>query len=329
MNREREALYLGVDGGQSTTEAVIADFSGIVLSRASGGPCNHVLEPGGGKRLREAIQGSVGGALKEYCGGTLERTKFKSAFFAMTGVPDQHRPIIAELVQADLLTVDHDSVGALMGATAGKPGVIVIAGTGSVALALNRRGEKQRTGGWGYLFGDEGSAFDIARRGVAACLKQRDGLSPATGIEQKLLGELQIEAIEALVRGVYSGEISRTRLASLASCVEQAALEGDNVAKSILVDAATSLANLVSPLVRGNEDFASAVDVYCIGGVFRSSIVREAFGTCLAETAPASKIRRPQFEPVLGALLLAYRQAGIPVKEKLLRNLRKSWKELN
>lgn len=316
--------YLGIDGGQSSTTAVIGNEEGIILGRGMGGPSNHVYEPGGIERLRSAITKSVTMALTQFTDVEFLEAKFESAFCGMTGDPREQAGIIAEVIKAEHLVVEHDSVIALAAATAGEPGIVIIAGTGSVALGVNERGQRRRVGGWGYLFGDEGSAFDIARRGAMAALKYLDGRAPRTIIGEKILQEVQMNDLEQFLKAVYSGQFSRDRLAALAVCVEAAAREGDEVAREILKTRAEALAAMVASLFEQLGGFGERVKVSWIGGVFNSLLVREHFEQRLKALIPSVEVSPPQFEPAIGALLLAYKTVGLFPSQQILENIRRS-----
>ena len=169
--------FLGIDGGQSHTTALIADSRGRILGRGNAGASNHTREAGGRERLILAVSQSVGEALQN--AGLLKNKavrefKFFSAHLAMTGEPEDKVEIVNDLLRADHLVVGHDAPGALAGVFAGGEGVIVLAGTGSVACGETLDGRFARVGGHGYLFGDEGGGFAIARDALAAALWAED-----------------------------------------------------------------------------------------------------------------------------------------------------------
>src|SRR5437867_2319445 len=156
-------LFLGVDGGQSSTKALIGDETGRVLGAGSGGPCNHVGAAEGASKLKQAVAECVGKAC-EQAGLDAAQVRFEAACFGMSGGPEDKEALLGRILRAAKLIVTHDAVIALSGATAGEPGVITIGGTGSIAFGRNESGRVARAGGWGYVFGDEGSAFDIVRQ---------------------------------------------------------------------------------------------------------------------------------------------------------------------
>src|SRR5450755_1457153 len=156
-------LFLGVDGGQSGTEALIGDETGRVIGAGSGGPCNHAGIGEGRQKLVRAVNESVGTACAQ-AGLDPGAVRFAAACFGMSGGPEDKRAILREILAADVLVVSDDAVIALTGATGGEPGIITIAGTGSIAFGRHADGRTARTGGWGYIFGDEGGGFDITRQ---------------------------------------------------------------------------------------------------------------------------------------------------------------------
>ena len=146
-------LFLGVDGGQSSTKALIGDETGRVLGEGAGGPCNHAEAAEGRGKLERAVQASVAGACAR-AGLDAGTASFEAACFGMSGGPEDKREILAGILRTERLVVTTDAAIALSGATTTGQGIIVIAGTGSIAFARNREGRTARAGGWGYIFGD-------------------------------------------------------------------------------------------------------------------------------------------------------------------------------
>src|SRR5688500_13852289 len=146
-------LFLGVDGGQSSTTAVIGDETGQVLGFGRGGACNHVGAAEGKEKFLRAISGCLSAACAQ---ASLDpgSVRFASACLGFSGGPADKEALLRELIAADAMIVTHDALIALAGATAGEPGIITIAGTGSIAFGRNGQGKSVRAGGWGYVFGD-------------------------------------------------------------------------------------------------------------------------------------------------------------------------------
>jgi N-acetylglucosamine kinase-like BadF-type ATPase len=301
-------LFLGVDGGQSSTTAWIGDESGRVLGAGSGGPCNHVGAAEGRQKLARAVTESVRAAW-----GAEEIPRFAAACFGMSGGPADKQALLAEILPADLLVVTTDAVIALAGATAGEPGIITIAGTGSIAFGRNAAGRAARVGGWGYIFGDEGGAFDLTRQALRAALRFEEGWGPATSLRAALVEAAgAADANDALHR-FYTAEWPRPRLARLAPLVDQAALAGDRVALDLLRGAAQQLATLAGSVRAQLWTPGEQAAVAFIGGVFHSRILLERF-RMLVELEPGNRCGPPVYGPAAGALLEAYRAAGLRVR---------------
>ena len=149
-----------------------------------------------------------------------------------------------EILPAAKLIVTHDALIALSGATAGEPGIITIAGTGSMAFGRNAAGKTARAGGWGYVFGDEGGAFDITRQALRAALRFEEGWGPATVLRDRLLQATGRETRTMRFTAFYT-RVFPPRIASFAGLVDEASAAGDDVAASILTNAAQRLSSAV------------------------------------------------------------------------------------
>jgi N-acetylglucosamine kinase-like BadF-type ATPase len=301
--------FLGVDGGQSSTVAVIGDESGRIAGWATAGPCNHVgAAEGRGKFLR--VMGECLSQAAARAGfDSSTRPHFKAAVLGMSGGPDDKAALLAELVDADRLNVTHDAKIALAGALEGEPGIIVIAGTGSIAYGENAHGEAARAGGWGYIYGDEGGGFDIARQAVRAALREHEGWGPRTALTPAMI-ELTgaADANDALHR-LYTTEWPRSRVAEMAIAVDRIASEGDPLAADILRQAAQQLA-LLAAAVRRQLWSEGAVRIAHVGGVFQSAILLDRFRTLITLDGEA-QTEAPRRSPAAGALILAYKLAGV------------------
>ena len=316
--------FLGIDGGQSHTTALVADARGNIVGRGGAGASNHTREPGGRERLVGAVTKSVAEALEQ--AGLLKKKsvsdiRFTSAHLAMTGEPEDKVDIVRELLQAEYLEVGHDAPGALAGALGGEEGVIVLAGTGSVACGMTHDGRFVRVGGHGYLFGDEGSAFAIAREAFQIALRNQDR-DDACALTDALLRHFRRGSIKEIIEDFYAGQLSRDRLASAAARVARLA-ERDELgpAQEILDHAACVLAEMAVVTALRLEFAGRPIRISYGGGVFRSTRLLTRFASEIAIWLSHTRIVKPRFAPEIGALLLAYRQAGKPVTAKMLANI--------
>lgn len=301
--------FLGIDGGQSSTTALIGDENGWVVGYGRSGPCNHVAASEGREKFRNAVGGSIRQAWER---AAVEAVPFAAACLGFSGGAADKESLARELVEAEQLAVTHDAMIALAGATAGDPGIIVIAGTGSIAFGRNAAGRTARAGGWGYVFGDEGGGFDIARQALRAALRQEEGWGPSTSLHARLMEASDLTSANELMHRFYTPEWPRPRIAGLARMVDEAAGDGDSVARDILHHAAEELAR-IAEAVRGQLFEGAAPAKICpIGSVFRGATLRAQFQKLL-ERNPANWVLEPAYGPAAGALLEAYRTVGVRV----------------
>jgi N-acetylglucosamine kinase-like BadF-type ATPase len=300
--------YLGVDGGQSSTSAILGDENGRVVGAGRGGPCNHVKTGDGRQKFVSAMESSVGAACA--AAGLDPRTvRFASACLGFSGGPADKEALLHETLPADRITVTHDGLIALSGATAGKPGIIMIAGTGSFCFGRNAAGETARAGGWGYIYGDEGGGFDLTRQALRASLRMEEGWGPPTSLRARLLEATGATDANDLNHRFYTPEFPRPQIASFSKLVSEAALEGDAVARDILQQGAQHLAMFVAAARHKLFREGEHAEVAYIGGVWKSDLVRERFRT-LVELEDGNHVGPPVYAPAVGALLEAYRVDG-------------------
>ena len=301
-------LFLGVDGGQSSTTSLIGDDTGQVIGFGRGGPCNHVSDTNGRAKFLDTIGACVRQARAQ---AGARGAEFESACLGFSGGPADKESLVRELLSARHLLVTDDALVALVGACAGEPGLVTIAGTGSIAYGRNRDGRTARAGGWGYIFGDEGGAFDIVRQALRAALRFEEGWGPPTSLSNILLQATGAANANELMHLFYTPEWPRSRVATLAELVDQAAVAGDPCARAIIDRAALQLAELAgavrSQLFRKGE----AARVCYTGGVFRGERLLEQFRSAVTQADPGNHVRPPTFGPAAGALIEAYRIAGL------------------
>ncbi|MGC8793467.1 MAG: BadF/BadG/BcrA/BcrD ATPase family protein, partial [Bryobacteraceae bacterium] len=251
-----------------------------------------------------------------------ERVRFRVACLGFSGGPEDKRPLLEAMLAAEQLVVTTDAMIALSGATAGEPGIITIAGTGSIAFGRNAGGRTARAGGWGYVFGDEGGGFDLVRQALRAALRWEEGWGPPTALHRLLLEATASSSANELLHRFYTTEFSRPQIASLAVLVDRAARDRDVVARQILEAAAAQLAGLAGAVRQQLFAAGENVRVAYIGGVFRSEILRQRFCGIVA-SEPGVTCGPPAYPPAVGALLEAWRVAGLRPQISRLPQLEK------
>jgi N-acetylglucosamine kinase-like BadF-type ATPase len=314
------SIVLGIDGGQTSTTAAICDLDGRLLGVGRAGPSNHVWEPGGVARAQRAVAKAVAGAARQ---ARLKSPHFRASFLGMTGGSDRTRQVVRECLDTDRFRMEGDTVTALACVTLGEPGVVVIAGTGTIAYGENDRGETAVASGWGWLIGDEGAGFWIAKQALAAACRACDGRGEPTVLRPALTAAAGVDDLWELHRLIYSETLSRAEVAALAAVVPEAAAAGDAAARRILREAGRELGLSAGVVAQKLGLHEGRVTVGMVGGVFRGSDqVRRAFRREVRRHAPQAVFAAPHFAPVIGAVLLALRLAEVQVGAEVLTNLK-------
>jgi N-acetylglucosamine kinase-like BadF-type ATPase len=290
--------------------AVLGDETGRVLGTGRGGPCNHVGAAEGRAKFRNAI----GGCVQEACAAAgIDVPQFEVVVAGFSGGAEDKDAYLRELVQAREYIVTTDAVIALAGATAGAPGIITIAGTGSISYGRNARKQFARVGGWGYIFGDEGGGFDITRQALRSALRYEEGWGPATSLRDALLSATGAANVNQLMHNFYTSEFPRPKIASMSKLVDDAAVAGDSAARDILLNAAQQLASFTGAVRAQLFTRGEQVRVAHIGGVYKSKLLLERF-RALVELEDGAEVIRPHYGPATGALIEAYATLGVAVQ---------------
>jgi N-acetylglucosamine kinase-like BadF-type ATPase len=301
--------FLGVDGGQSSTTAILGDAEGRVLGVGRGGPCNHIKTGDGRAKFENAINGCLRAAAAQ-AGLANERLRFAAACLGFSGGPKDKEELVRGIIEAERFDITNDGIIALVGATGGAPGIIVVGGTGSIAFGRNGSGRTARAGGWGYIYGDEGGGFDITREAVRACLRMEEGWGPSTSLLGILLAETASASANDMMHRFYTTDFSRPQIASFSKLVDQAAREGDRVAIEILNRAAQQLAGFAMNVRSVLFEAGEAAWVCPVGSVYRSETLRHRFETLVSLEA-ANHFAEPLYGPASGALIQAWNLAGL------------------
>ncbi|QGZ42325.1 N-acetylglucosamine kinase-like BadF-type ATPase [Pseudoduganella flava] len=317
-------MFLGVDGGGSKTAFALIDGAGNVLARH---------EEGGSYHVEMGIDG-VAAVLARGCAAVFAAAGIGAgdvawAFFGLPAYGEDRAadPALDALPYGVLghrrYLCGNDMVCSWAGSLACADGISVIAGTGSMAYG-ELAGKCARAGGWGELFSDEGSAYWIARAGLALFSRMSDGRTPRGPLYELMRRTLGLHDdldLCGLVYGEMKGE--RSRVAALAPMITEAAALGDTHAAAILTAAGVELADMVDA-VRSGLGAApdSALAVSYTGGLFgKHGPLRTAFADALTARAHPYRLAPPRLAPVLGAALYAARTAGTPLDAAALERL--------
>lgn len=293
------ALIVGVDAGGTKTAGVVADESGHVLRSVRAAGANlHV-------HGELAVEKVLAGLLDELC----PEERPEALCLGMAGVD---RPGEDALIRALLrrlgfrgnAMVVNDALVAIAAGAPDRVGVVVIAGTGSIAYGVDRRGRSARAGGLGPMLADEGSAGWVGHRALLAAVRATEGRGESTVLKDAIFSVLTVGSLSDLPAMAYGGGLTRERLAELAPTVIAVAQNGDRVAQGILEEASTELASAARSVVR-QLDFAGApYPLIFSGGLFKGlpGLVDAVSRKARLEGAVPYRLAR---EPAEGALDLA------------------------
>ncbi|MBV9647051.1 MAG: hypothetical protein JO043_06295 [Candidatus Eremiobacteraeota bacterium] len=309
-------LFIGIDGGQSGSRAALADESGTILARVEG-PALFSAATGTEPTLLADIAALVR-RLRDESGA--QRDVVRSLVAGISGQDAQAR-IPRAAIAAEEARLVHDSEIAHAAALAGYRGILVIAGSGSVALGTDAAAHAVRRGGWGTTFGDEGSAFWIARAAIGAAMRaSEDGI--ATSLIASICRHFEVPSLRALQKGTLRRTTSPLEIARFAARVLEQASDGDAVAARVRDGAAEALCELVVRVEQqlGGRSAQSDTPVSYAGRVFDDAGLRDAWRERVVAAIPKARVVAPRAEPVTGALILAYRDAGRDFPPALLRS---------
>ena len=305
--------FIGVDGGASKTAALVVDEKGTPLGRGLAGGSNHLRV--GIEEATRNVERSVNMALVE-AGIAIRNVEYAYCGIAGADHPVHRQNVIEALgifFPRGNFIVDTDARIALTGAIGFGPGVVIIAGTGSVAFGRNTAGQEARSGGWGPTLGDEGSGYWIAREGLSAIVRAHDGRGYATVMTELLCAEYQMCKPDDLPRFVYAATTHVDDIARYGKLVIHAGEAGDDVAREILNRGGSELAECILAIARRLHMTDSQFPVAYVGGAFHAGeLLLSPMRLRLLRDAPGASLLPPKSSPVEGAAMMAMHAAAAP-----------------
>ena len=312
-------LVLGIDGGGSRTVALLAPVAAAddrvekeIVGRGVAGPSNY--QAVGRDRALRALDDAVEAA---FSSAGIARGQVAAACLGLAGADrPADRAMLDEWSKrvglAASVRLENDGMLLLAAGTPSCWGVALIAGTGSIALARSPDGRTSRAGGWGYLFGDEGSAYAVAVAGLRAAARAADGRGPATILSERFCTRMQLDRVESLVPAVYGSGIDRAAIAGLADVVTNSAADRDAVAIAILESAADELVDMASAAARNiSIESHAAVPLALAGGMLLGyEPLRVGVVDGLRRRGINAEPIQLVTEPALGAVRLARETLG-------------------
>ncbi|MBH8560647.1 N-acetylglucosamine kinase [Nostoc sp. CENA67] len=316
------SYVLGIDGGGSKTVCILMDDTHQVLGRGVAGASNY--QSIGIEATLQAIQSAIQVAV-DNAQNLTKPVNISAICLGLAGVSRPEDITVVKLLLNQLqnnkelpinwtlpesnIVICHDALIALVGGIGHTVGIVVAAGTGSIVFGRNHQGQTKRVGGWGYILGDEGSAYKIAIAGMQAALKSYDGREMSTSLIESFRQHFSLAIIEDLIEVIYRQNLGVKEIAALAPIVDLAAAEGDEVANNIIDDAVKELVKATSTVVDAIFSSDSVIEVVTTGSVWQGkSKIQERFAVSLIKKFPRIKVIFPRYEPAYGAGLLALRK---------------------
>ena len=297
---------IGMDGGGTKTHCAVTDEDGVKIYECSGGASNFLVR--GAENVSETLFNLIL-EIKNHLNADF--SDFKAILIGSTGAGRRNdaeklekefqKYSEKEGVKFNLFRVESDARIALEGAFSGKPGSILIAGTGSIMFGKDSAGNIHRVGGFGRFLGDEGSGYVIGRKGLVAVSKEFDGRAKTTLISKLVNEKFGIDSTEKLITEIYKNNFD---IASVAPVVFGAAEKKDESALKIIDEETDELILHIRAMAKKLNQ--PVLSLAFIGGIISSdNIYSETFRKKIKETLPEVNIKQPDYPPEMGAVLLA------------------------
>ncbi|MCO5224775.1 MAG: hypothetical protein M9953_05510 [Thermomicrobiales bacterium] len=273
------SYYVGVDGGGTKTAIVIVDDQGNEVTRGKASTSNSAVV--GHAKAAETLSNLI----KETSASANIELPLAGLWCGLSGSdrPEDHaklRPAIESLAHEIRLTNDAELA---FGALPNEVGVAMVSGTGSIAFGRNEAGVRHRASGWGHIFGDHGSGYDVARKALWHYSAFIDGYGPATSLVDRLTEYWELEEPYALINRVYASKTTKGDIARLSRLVVAEAEAGDDVANAILDQVAADLV-IYADTVACKLALGPELDLALVGGMLTQvEPFRDRVLTSLAE----------------------------------------------
>lgn len=304
MKETYQYPILAIDGGGTKTMAAIAEKTGTIKKSIIVGPSNyHVV----GRRDVETTLTSLFNQLCDEIGA--EHCVINVGVFALAGIDTaRDQEVIEKIIdnalekspiQFNKIIIENDALSVMIGTTQSTPGLILIAGTGSIAFAHNGKGKHARVGGWGHEVGDEGGGFWIGKEAIRATLRAYDRRGMKTELTHELLKHLSLENTEELYNWTYHPSRSIDQIAALSRYVEEAAKNGDEVAKEIIERAIDELYQLLVTAATRVNIHKDEFKLILLGGILQENIyIKEHLLKRIKQNIPAAKLITEHKKPI-------------------------------
>jgi len=317
---------IGIDGGGTKTKAVLSDLNGKTTFAIEVGPSN----------LLTVGESGVKEVCSEVLSFFINKQKLRPDEIVLWSLglagagrePDQIRAqkVVESFGFENRVFTTSDAHIALIGAFAGREGIIIISGTGSICFGLDDQSQLFRSGGWGYLLGDEGSGYYIGQQAIIAALWDYDKRGPVTKLRSRIESHFKLDSIQEVIPKIYRKDSKvKEEIANIAPLVFTLVRSGDQVAKEIISDAAKGLGDQILSVAKQMDKLDGSIEVAYIGSIFQQKeIMLPKIRSYLRKHFGLLDIHAPELEPALGAILLGLQKLKIQVTDEMLSNLKSS-----
>lgn len=318
---------IGIDGGGTKTVAVIARQTGSIIAEVTVGTTNpNTLDK---IELTKNIT-KLFTLLKERAPEAFERVTNIYAGMSGVGTPQQ-KQLVSSIFKETLnisipFKIVSDTMNALYAGTYGKPGIVQIAGTGSITYGINYQGVDLRLGGWGYLFGDEGSGYDLGRRAIVAVLEFEEKRTEKTELRELLLSHFGMDSGREMIEKIYNSKVPKQEIASLSTLLFKAYKNEDKVAVKIVHDASEQLASNIITVHKKLFSQQEVAPVVLVGGVFSEKEILPLLIKKKLANIKNLSVCIPELTPVCGSIIGALINKGIKVNKEIIANIKEPTK---
>lgn len=304
---------LAVDGGGTGCRAALCNKEGQILSYAQVGSCNYhsigiekavitltalltALTKHQPLQVSYVVLGLAG----------LDTKKDQAALTLIV-----HKALTAANIKADKVCLYNDAMLTLKGSIGHQNGILLAAGTGSIACGITKDGREARVGGWGYRVGDEGSGYSIGKAGITHVLRAYDGREKSSGISAAILKAMSLADEDQLINWIYSSQFSVSQIASLTPIILKLAAEGDQQGKQIIQHACQELTEMALSAIYKLDLINAEFSLLLSGGVLKNPMIRHPLMEQLTSLCKGLQVMVPIHQPICANLRYGLMMAGI------------------
>ena len=300
-------IFSGIDAGGTSIKCVVVNDNGDLLASVKAGHANYKII--GIDKFYQRINEVLEKAKKKSKIDRIDLVGMGIAgAFSKKEIEDLEKRLLTVNSSNTFITIDGEI--ALYGAFMGKPGIVIVAGTGSIVYGLTSEKEVVRAGGWGPIIGDEGSGYWIGLKGIKAAIRSMENRGEKTKLQKLIKEYFCINNLSGLVDIIYRENIPQKDIAAVAPLVIETAYRNDKVAKKIVVEAVDELIILIKSVLENSNYKYKKIAV--IGGIFNHEMIFEMFEEKL--DIMGLKTIRPLYSPGWGAIFYALEKARMSIK---------------